>query len=685
MPKYSEDKVFNHLRPLFGKMMKGIVNAAFAAVTAVAVCAPSAFAGDAVDEALARKLATYDTQNMGDHLQVLAANRVVAADRAADEAWAALKTPEEIAAYRTKLRDGMVAAIGGFPEKTPLNARTLATFARDGYTIENVVFESRPGVFVTAQFFMPEGASASHRVPGVLVSCGHSGNGKAFPCYQRAAVVFAKGGFATLIYDPVDQGERQQLPGTKVMSVGGHVNAGLRAHLIGWNEAQFRIWDGIRAMDLLASRPEVDAKKIGVTGMSGGGTLSAYLNAVDWRFAAACPSGYLTSLADLCERWGPQDCEQIIHGQLTLGLNHLSLMLMNGGSAFCPGFTWSDAFPFSGSMDSFLKAREFRKREGKGDSIDCFDCPGPHHWYESQKHAQVAWFRRHLMGEKAAWPADRAKLLRLDIGFSYDKADCGLAWKPECEVLSGKGVMSLPGARSVYDLMADELLRIEKVRRPVTPEIVRETAGISADAAAAAVECAAERIESDGITVHFAVMDMPDMVRVPVTAFFPEEKKGAPVMIAGDAASRTAYAAKVRELLAAGRAVAVAEMRGFGETGWTGRHMYWAKKGTDQEVAADLSWLGENLVARRAEDLLAAAGWFAKLCGGAKCEIRAEGRAVVAAAHAYFVGREMFASFAAERAPKSWTETMKDTSFEPKFSDLVFGGLKAYDWTDLVK
>ena len=182
--------------------MRDIVNAAFAA--AAAVCAPLALAGDVVDEALARKLATYDAQNMGDHLQVLVANRVVAADRAADEAWAALKTPEEIAAYRTKLRDGMVAAIGGFPEKTPLNARTLATFKRDGYSIENVVFESRPGMFVTAQFFMPAGASASRPVPGVLVSCGHSGNGKAFPCYQRAAVVFAKGGFATLIYDPVD-------------------------------------------------------------------------------------------------------------------------------------------------------------------------------------------------------------------------------------------------------------------------------------------------------------------------------------------------------------------------------------------------------------------------------------------------------------------------------------------------
>lgn len=655
------------------------------ACMAVAAFAAEAFAGDVVDDALARSLATYDSQYMGDHLQVLVANRVVAADRAADEAWAALKTPEEIAAYRAKLRDGMVAAIGGFPEKTPLNARTLATFRRDGYTIENVVFESRPGVFVTAQFFMPEGASASRPVPGVLVSCGHSGNGKAFPCYQRAAVVFAKGGFATLIYDPVDQGERQQLPGTKVMNVGGHVNAGLRAHLIGWNEAQFRIWDGIRAMDLLASRPEVDAKRIGVTGMSGGGTLSAYLNAVDWRFAAACPSGYLTSIADLCERWGPQDCEQIIHGQLALGLNHLSLMLMNGGSAFCPGFTWADAFPFSGSMETFAKARDFRRREGRGDSIDCFDCPGPHHWYESEKHAQVAWFRRHLMGEEAAWPADRAKLLRLDIGFSYDKVDCGLAGKPECEVLSGRGVMSLPGARSVYDLLADELSRIEKARSPVTPEIVRRTAGISVGAAAAAVECAAERIERDGITVHFAVLDMPDMARVPVTAFFPSEPSGAPVMIAGDAASRTAYAAKVRGLLAVGRAVAVAEMRGFGETGRTGRQMYWAKKGADQEIAADLSWLGENLVARRAEDLLAAGGWFAKLCGGAKCELRAAGGAVVAAAHAYFVGREMFASFAAERAPKSWTEAMKDTSFEPKFSDLVFGGLKAYDWADLVK
>ncbi|MBQ3344345.1 MAG: acetylxylan esterase [Kiritimatiellae bacterium] len=647
--------------------------------------ASAALCGDVVEDALSRRLSAYDHFGMGEHMQELLVNRVAEMDHAADEAWFALKTPDEIAAYRARLRDRMIAAVGGFPERTPLNPQYFDVYKRDGYTIAGVVFESRPKHYVTGQFFIPADPAFKPPYPGVLITCGHTKAGKDSPCYQRAAVVAAKHGFATLIYDPIDQGERQQLPGTDIWSVGGHVNAGLRAHLVGWGTAQFRLWDGIRALDLLASRPEVNPKKVAVTGMSGGGTMSSYLNAVDWRFSAAHPAGFLTSMMYLGDKCGPQDCEQVIHGQLAFGLNHLSLMLMNGDSALCPGFTWGDFFPYPGSMETIRKAQEFRRREGRPELIDYFDCPGPHHWYESEKEAFCAWFRRHLVGDMSAWPVDRAALRRLDVGFDYANVDCALASKPECEVLSGRGVMSLPGARSVYDLIADELTRLEKSRITPTPDVVANAAGIKLADASAAKACASSSVEKDGVKVFTAVLDMPDMARVPVTAFIPAKAGGTPILVAGDATNRLAYAGKVRGLLAAGRPVAVAELRGFGETGATDRRSYWARRSPDQEIAAKLSWLGENLVAHRAEDLIAAAGWFAGLVGGAKCELRVEGRAVVPAAHAYFLARGRFVSFASERAPQSWTAMVRDPSIDISFAEVVYGALKSYDWTDLVK
>lgn len=659
-----------------------------------ATCAMMSVAGfgDAIDDVLARNLSSYAGKPTDTFLRDMTMNAVAERDLAADAAWEKLRTPAEVSAHRDRLRAGMIASVGGFPERTPLNAQTLETVRRDGYSIEKILFESRPKHYVTALLFVPEGGAnapverygvgvAGRKHPGVLITCGHDFAGKGAKGNQRACVVLAKSGFVAMIYDPIDQGERKQLPESKLMSVSGHVNAGLRAHLLGWGAAQFRIWDGIRALDLLATRPEVDVTRLGVTGMSGGGTLSSYLNAVDWRYKAACPMGFLTTMRALGLRCGPQDSEQIIHGQLAFGLNHLSLMLMNGESALCPGFTYGDFFPYFGSMESFGKARAFREREGKGGSIDRFECAGPHGWYESEKQALALWFRRHLAGDAKAWPPDMVALRRMDIGFDYANVDCGLAETPEGDVLGGRGVMSVPGARSVYDIMKDELTRLEVVRGPVKRETVLQAAGIRAECMATA--CAEREEPLGGLNARIAVLEMVDGMRVPVTAFVPLAAKGAPVLIVGDAASRKEYAGQVRRLVAEGRAVGVADLRGFGETRSAGRNTYWARTG--QESAAFLSWMGENILARRAEDLLAASSWFAGIVGGAKVSLHAEGGAVTAAAHAYFVARDRFASFESERAPEGWAELVRNPSLTPMFSDLVHGGLKSYDWKDLVK
>ncbi|HZZ77651.1 MAG TPA: hypothetical protein VFE62_03975, partial [Gemmataceae bacterium] len=160
---------------------------------------------------------------------------------------ASLKTPAEIEKRQNELKAKFIEAVGGFPEKTPLNAKVVGTLKADGFRVEKVIYESRPNHHVTANFFIPDGKGP---FPGVLVPCGHSDNGKAAEAYQRACILMAKNGLAVLCYDPIGQGERLQLlddnkKGAIKGSTSEHTMVGVGALLVGQSTAGYRIWDGI--------------------------------------------------------------------------------------------------------------------------------------------------------------------------------------------------------------------------------------------------------------------------------------------------------------------------------------------------------------------------------------------------------------------------------------------------------
>ncbi|HWY87345.1 MAG TPA: hypothetical protein VNX28_11500, partial [Gemmataceae bacterium] len=155
-----------------------------------------------------------------------------------------LKTPEEIQKRQDFLKRKFLEALGGFPDKTPLNAKVVGTLQGDGYRIEKVIYESRPNHHVTANLYLPD---VKGRVPGILLPCGHSDNGKAAEAYQRASILMAQNGMAVLCYDPIGQGERNQLldQGGKpaITGTSEHTMIGVGALLVGQSTATYRIWD----------------------------------------------------------------------------------------------------------------------------------------------------------------------------------------------------------------------------------------------------------------------------------------------------------------------------------------------------------------------------------------------------------------------------------------------------------
>ncbi|MFO7973040.1 MAG: acetylxylan esterase, partial [Candidatus Hydrogenedentota bacterium] len=193
------------------------------------------------------------------------------------ERYEQIETPEDVAAYQKKLKTFFTEQLGGFPERTPLNARTVETLKRDGYRIEKIMFESRPGFYVTGLLHLPDTPGP---YPGVLVPCGHSANGKASEAYQIGSILMAKHGIAAFCFDPFGQGERYQILTDEGKPKHGtttqHTLAGTGCILLGLNAATYEIWDGMRAIDYLQSREDIDPKRIGCAGNSGGGTQTAY-------------------------------------------------------------------------------------------------------------------------------------------------------------------------------------------------------------------------------------------------------------------------------------------------------------------------------------------------------------------------------------------------------------------------
>ena len=241
-----------------------------------------------------------------------------------DRCLAALRTRADALKSVREWRRKLQRVFGRFPERTPLNVSVNRRLERRGYRIEMLTYESRPGFFVTANLYMPRGHGP---FPAALQPCGHAKNGKAYKCYQALCHGLARQGYAVLIYDPVSQGERSHQyrrdDGLDALldCCREHNMAGNQPALIGDFFGTWRLWDGIRSLDVLLSRPEVDRARVGVTGSSGGGTLSTYLNALDDRITMAAPSCFVTTFLCNLENELPADAEQIPPGLLGAGLD----------------------------------------------------------------------------------------------------------------------------------------------------------------------------------------------------------------------------------------------------------------------------------------------------------------------------------------------------------------------------
>jgi dienelactone hydrolase len=304
--------------------------------------------------------------------------------------------------YRDEARTKIAELVGPFPEKTPLNARVTGVVKKGTYRIEKVIYESQPGLHVTAALFVPEPLQG--RAPAIVYCSGHHDAGFRAPNYMTVILNLVKKGFVVLAFDPLGQGERLQYfnaqtgnsefgPGNSTRE---HSRAGSQCFLTGDSLARYMIWDGIRSIDYLLTRPEVDPARLGINGRSGGGTQSAYIAACDERILAAAPENYITTFESVLKMRGPQDPEQNFYRGLARGFDQADLLIARAPKPTLIVATTRDIFNIEGTQAVLAEARRAHAALGSADTMTMTVDDAEHASTKKNREATYAFFRKHL-------------------------------------------------------------------------------------------------------------------------------------------------------------------------------------------------------------------------------------------------------------------------------------------------
>ena len=301
-----------------------------------------------------------------------------------------------------EIRKTLDYLVGPFPEKTPLNATIVKTIRKKDFRIEHIIFESQPRFYVTSSLYIPENVRRNAKLPAIIYCSGHSADGYRSAVYQHVILNLVARGFIVFAFDPVGQGERLEYydPVTGKSTVGGptseHSYPGAQAFMAGSSQARYMIWDGIRAVDYLVSRKEVDSKRIGITGRSGGGTQSAYIAAFDDRIYAAAPENYITNYTRLLQTIGPQDAEQNIAGLIKAGLDHPDFLIVRAPKPALMITTTGDMFSIQGARETETEVARAYHAFGSDKNFSRAEDDAGHASTLKNREALYAFFSEHL-------------------------------------------------------------------------------------------------------------------------------------------------------------------------------------------------------------------------------------------------------------------------------------------------
>ncbi len=486
---------------------------------------------------------------------------------------------------------------GRSPERTPLNIRTTGSFTRPRYRLEKLLYESRPGIVISANLYIPAGRGP---FPGVLFHMGHSGNGKAADSYQRCCQGLAQLGYVVLAFDPMGQGERTNYPGpnglTRLASTDDeHTVPGRQMLLVGETATAWQTWDAVRSLDVLAAHPMVDPRRLASTGQSGGGTVTMFLACVEPRLAAvAVASGNTENFA--CANFHPpgstDDAEQDLIGSGLAGFDRWDLLwpfapkpLLVITSAKDFFGTYSPSYLQNG-REEIARLRKAYAVLGAPGAIEYAESPLPHGLSYAQRLQIYNFFEKHLQ--------TTGRVLSEEPAVSPEPDDRLFA--------APRGNVHNAGGKTPFELLQ------ARIPDPGTEGLdLRRVLGLAPRVAVARV---LGTVPSSGCDVSAIEVQSAAQVWLPAWRFQRKQRTGHNLLLL-DASGRNRdwrEGGLCHALAAQGISVYAADVRGIGDLqpefspgapGYEREHQQMSEY-------AWASWiLGHSLLAQRVEDILA--------------------------------------------------------------------------------
>lgn len=512
-----------------------------------------------------------------------------------------LKTEEDWL-NRQKLVSEKLAEIVNLPERTPLNASVQGVSKKDGYRIEKVLYESRPGYYVTGAIYIPNGLK--EKAPAIFYACGHSRTGFRAETYQHIIINLVKKGFVVFTIDPMGQGERyeywDQQKGESKYPIPDHEHsyAGAQCLIAGYSTGNNFIWDAIRGIDYMLTRKEIDPDRIGMTGRSGGGNITAYVGALDDRILATAPECYITSYEYLYKSIGPQCAEQNLYGFLGAGLDHADFLIARAPKPTLVVSTTRDFFSIQGTRASYQGAKKMYEVLGMDEELRMVEDDSIHKSTKKNREAMYAFFQRELDN-----PGDSSDV-KVDIPDSKE-----LKVTP-----TGQVVTSYPKSQSVFSMnlkiLESHISGLDALRNNEEDHLKRVKSR---------VQELMKRSKPFGQPVFSGRYNQSELViekylvpgsgdyMIPVVLLKPGNKGIEEVVLIADSQGKNHAVTKdsiVTTLLDAGNAVLLFDLPGIGSMGpgYLKGDSYISNTSYNQWFAANLT--GQSIVGLRAGDIV---------------------------------------------------------------------------------
>jgi cephalosporin-C deacetylase-like acetyl esterase len=485
-----------------------------------------------------------------------------------DKEIAKLKNRNDWTSRQQWVRKKLKELVGPFPEKTPLNARVTGILQKKGYRIEKIVYESMPDFYVPGCLFIPDGIKG--KAPVVLNLIGHEQESFRAELDQVVILNLVNKGFIVFTIDPPGQGEHVQYfdPEIKLSSIGysviEHCYFGNQCFLSGSSAARYFIWDGIRAIDYLTSRNEVDAERIGLTGFSGGGTVTSYLGAFDDRVKVAIPSSRSTASRRQLETKGAQDAEAEFLRGLANGITFEDLIEVRAPKPTLMTFTSQDEYlSLQGARDAFHEIKKAYHAFDKSANVDLVEDDFKHWLTPKIRLAIYSFFMKHL-----------------GVAGEPSEEEIELLTTEELRINSTGQISTSVGGQMIFDVNRKETERLfENIlvsRKKIDNHLVntltkaKEISGYIAPTTNTKEAFINGRYQRDGYTVGLYAIDGEGKYSIPFLLFIPDnrrDKNPAIIYVHPEGKiTEAAPGAEIEKLVKQGYIVAAIDPLGIGET-----------------------------------------------------------------------------------------------------------------------